>query len=175
MNLKIILPIKKIVVNDKTISIPKLGLKHYNLLNCVKGPDEHLNTILDNICPGLTAAESDIVVIHLLAFNGKLKDEVEKNGFTYKINDIYISQILEHRLDGKTFKFKAPKRYDKLGSIDNILDTYFESIDGNTDKPNFMKLPAFVVKWVDDIVNTVAIPGPNGPIKGILKIMEIFE
>lgn len=40
---------------------------------------------------------------------------------------------------------------------------------------NFMKLPAFVTKWADDLVNTIAIDGPEGPIKGMLNVMEIFE
>ncbi|WWS25273.1 hypothetical protein vBKpnAMK6_00319 [Klebsiella phage vB_Kpn_AM_K6] len=101
MNLNVILPIKKIVINEKTISIPKLGLKHHNLMKDVKGPDENMNLLLDSICPGLTAAESDIVVLHLLAF--------------------------------------------------------------------------FVTKWADDLVNTIAIDGPEGPIKGMLNVMEIFE
>ncbi|QPB08831.1 baseplate hub protein [Klebsiella phage Metamorpho] len=175
MNLNVILPIKKINVNTKTISIPKLGLKHHNIMKDVKGPGENLCLLLDSICPGLSQAESDLVVLHLLAFNGKLKETVIKDGFTYNINDAYICQRLVQRLDGNEFKFRAQERYSTLSTVDDILSTYLESVNGEKVKVDFMKLPAFVVKWADDLVNTIAIPGPNGPIKGILKVMEIFE
>lgn len=175
MNLNVILPIKKIVINEKTISIPKLGLKHHNLMKDVKGPDENMNLLLDSICPGLTAAESDIVVLHLLAFNNRIKETVIKDGFTYDLNKVYICQRLTQRLDGKEFKFRAPPRYSKLGSVDSILSEFLESVDGKPMDINFMKLPAFVTKWADDLVNTIAIDGPEGPIKGMLNVMEIFE
>lgn len=175
MNLNVILPIKKITINGKAISIPKLGLKHHNLMKEVKGPDENMNILLDSICPGLSAAESDIVVLQLLSFNNKLKETVIKDGFTYDLDKVYICQRLTQRLDGKEFKFRAPPRYSKLGSVDSILSEFLESVDGEKTEINFMKLPAFVVKWADDLVNTIAIDGPNGPIKGMLNVMEIFE
>lgn len=175
MNLNVILPIKKITVNGKQISIPKLGLKHHNIMKDVKGPDENMSLLLDSICPGLTAAESDIVVLQLLAFNNKLKESVVKDGFEYKLSDVYICQRLTQRLAGVEFKFRAPERYSKLGTIDYILSSHLETVDGKVEDINFMELPAYVIKWADDLVNTVAINGPNGPIKGLLKVMEIFE
>lgn len=175
MNLNVILPIKKITIDGIEISLPKLGLKHHNLMKEVKMPDENLAILLDSIKPGLDAVQSDIVLLQLLAFNGKIKEEAEKDGFTYRLSDVYGCRILTHRLNGQEYKFNAPERFSKFGSADAILDKYFSSVDGRTEKPDFMKLPAFVIKWVDGIVNTVAIPGPNGPIKGIGNIIGLFE
>lgn len=175
MNLKVILPIKKITIDGMEIILPKLGLKHHNLMKEVKMPDENLAILLDSIKPGLNSYQSDIVLLQLLAFNGKLKDEVTKNGFTYKLSDVYVCQRLTQRLSGKEFKFRAPERFAQFGSADSILSEYFVSVDGSTEKPDFMELPAFVIKWVDDIVQTVAINGPDGPIKGMAKVMGIFE
>ncbi|AZV00923.1 baseplate hub distal subunit [Escherichia phage vB_EcoM_005] len=93
---------------------------------------------MDSICKGLSAAETDFAALHLLEFNGRLKEKVTKDGFTYNLNDLYICQRLEFQFQGKTFK-------------------------------------AFVATWADDITSTVAIPGPNGPIKGLLKIMDILN
>lgn len=36
-------------------------------------------------------------------------------------------------------------------------------------------MPAFVLKWANDIFTTLAIPGPNGPITGIGNIIGLFE
>lgn len=175
MNLKVILPIKKITIDGIEIVLPKLGLKHHNLMKDVKMPDENLSILLDSIKPGLNAYQSDIVLLQLMSFNGKLKDEVVKDGFTYRLEDVYVSQVLTQRLSGKEFKFRAPERFSKFGSADAILSKYFVSVDGDTEKPDFMNLPAFVIKWVDDIVQTVSINGPDGPIKGMANILGIFE
>lgn len=173
MNLNVILPVKKINLNGLEIVLPKLGLKHHNLMKDVKMPDENLAILLDSIKPGLDAVQSDYVILHLLAFNGKLKEQVEKNGFLYKLSDVYTCQQLTHRLSGQEFNFRAPERFAKFGPVDSILSEYY--VPKGTEKPDFMKFPAFVIKWVDSIVNTIAINGPNGPIKGMAKVMEIFE
>ena len=67
MNLNLILPLKKVVlpISNKEVSIPKMGLKHYNILKDVKGPDENLKLLIDSICPNLSPAEVDFVSIHL--------------------------------------------------------------------------------------------------------------
>jgi hypothetical protein len=175
MNLNLILPLKKIKLRDKEISIPKLGLKHHNLIKDVRDMSENMGILLDSICPGLTAAESDIVSLHLLEFNGKIKAESIKDGFTYKLNDIYICQRLEFQFQGNTFYFRAPERYETFTTIDKMLDACFIKVNESTEKPNFLEMPAFVMKWADDITNTIAIPGPQGPIKGTAKILGLFE
>ena len=97
---------KTIQVNQKEIKIPKLGLKHHNMLKEVKSPEENLSLLINSIHPGLTPAEID---------------------------------------------------YGKKEDVD------------------FMKMPAFVTKWADDISSTVAVSGPNGDIRGVAKIIGIFE
>ncbi|QQG32160.1 baseplate hub [Citrobacter phage CkP1] len=175
MNLNLILPIKKIQVNGKNISIPKLGLKHHNLIKDIRDLSENMGLLLDSIHPGLTAAESDIVCLHLLEFNGKLKSKVIKDEFEYNINDIYICQRLEFQYSGNTFYFRAPHRYETFTTIDKMLSECFIKTNDSEEVPNFLKMPAFVSKWADDITNTIAIPGPHGPIKGVSQILGIFE
>lgn len=171
MNLKLILPTKKIQLGDKEIHIPKLGLKHHNLIKNEPNPYAALRKIMQSIFPNLTAAESDFVSLHLLEFNGKLKDKREINGFTYKLDDVYICQRLEFSYQGKTFKFRSNKPYEEFGPVDNLLETLYLG----EDVPDFLDMPAFVAKWADDITSTLAIPGPNGPVKGLLKIMELLN
>lgn len=162
-------------LNGKQLKLPKLGLKHHKLVSGDVGIDENLKAILKSIHPDLTAAESDMVCIHLLAFNSRLKDEVVKDGFTYRIDDIYISQRLEQQFSGNTFKFRSNKPFEQFSSVDNILNECFVEVNGSKEVPNFMGMPAFVAKWAEDIINTISIKGPYGPIKGIGEIMELFK
>lgn len=171
MNLKLILPIKKITLNDKTISIPKLGLKHHNLVKDEEDPIKALRIIMRSINPDLNAAETDFVSLHLLEFNGKLKSEVQKDGFTYRLADVYISQRLVFQYGGKEYKFRSHTPFENFGPVDQVLENLYEG----DDVPDFLDMPAFVSKWADDITSTVAIPGPNGPIKGIALIMDLLN
>lgn len=129
---------------------------------------------MDSICPNLTAAETDFVSIHLLSFNSQIQDSVTKDGFNYHIKDMYICQRLEHQFGGNTFYFRSNKPFEQFGPVDDVLSSCFLKVNDSTECPDFMDMPAFVTKWADDITSTIAIPGPNGPIKGILKIMELF-
>ncbi|AFU64132.1 baseplate hub distal subunit [Salmonella phage STML-198] len=175
MNLNLILPIKKIKCNNKEISIPKLGLKHHHLIKEVRDLSENMGILLDSIHPGLTAAESDLVCLHLLEFNGKLKSTVMKDGFTYNINDIYICQRLEFQYQGITFYFRSPDRYEVFTTVDKMLSSCFIKTNLSDEAPDFLRMPAFVSKWADDITNMIAIPGPHEPIKGTSKILGLFE
>ena len=56
-----------------------------------------------------------------------------------------------------------------------MLSKCLKSVDGKKENVDFMKMPAFVTKWADDISSTVAINGPNGDIRGVAKIIGIFE
>lgn len=171
MNLKLILPIKKITLGDKEISIPKLGLKHQKLVKDEKDPYKALHVLMNSIYKDLSAAETDFAALHLLEFNGRLKSKVTKDGFTYNLNDLYICQRLEFRFQGKTFKFKSHEPFQTFGPVDSVL----QSLYLGDDVPDFLDMPAFVATWADDITSTIAIPGPNGPIKGLLKIMDILN
>lgn len=179
MNLNLIIPLKKIVLpSGKEVSIPKLGLKHYNILKDVKDINENMQLLTDSICPGLSSAEQDLVSLHLLEFNGKIKSKAERNGHTYHINDVYISQRLEFQYQGNTFYFKAPNKYEEFGTVDTLLNKCLvkvtDSAGNESEIPNFLKMPAFVVKWADDITNTLSIKGPDN-IKGISDIIGLFQ
>lgn len=172
MNLNLILPLKKIILpSGKEVSIPKLGLKHYNMLKEVKGPDENLDLLINSICPGLTSPEVDLVCIHILEFNGKLKSKVEKDGATFDIKDIRITQKLEFQYQGHEFKFRAPGKFEQFATISHLLRECYlgqEPID-------FMKMPAFIISWAEDISTTISIQGPQGDIKGLSNILRLFE
>lgn len=175
MSLKIVLPLKKIVLNGKEITIPKLGLKHHALMQEVKSPEEHIEILVNSIRKDLSAAEANIVLLHVLEFNSKIKDTVIKDGFTYKISDVYICQRLEHQFSGYNFVFRAPTQFEKFSTPDDVLKTCFLRVNDSEVVPDFMDMPAFVYSWADDITTNVAIKGPYGPIKGLAKILEIFE
>lgn len=166
---------KTIQVNQKEIKIPKLGLKHHNMLKEVKSPEENLSLLINSIHPGLTPAEIDYVSIHLLEFNGKIKSKVVKDDFEYDLSTLRIVQRLEFQFAGHTFKFRAPKQFEGFGGVDKMLSKCLETVDGKKEDVDFMKMPAFVTKWADDISSTIAVSGPNGDIRGVAKIIGIFE
>lgn len=177
MNLNLILPLKKVVlpISNKEVSIPKMGLKHYNILKDVKGPDENLKLLIDSICPNLSPAEVDFVSIHLLEFNGKIKSRKEIDGYTYDINDVYVCQRLEFQYQGNTFYFRAPGKFEQFLTVSDMLSKCLLKVNDEVKEINFLEMPAFVLKWANDIFTTLAIPGPNGPITGIGNIIGLFE
>lgn len=177
MNLKLILPLKriKLPISQKEVSIPKMGLKHYNLLKDVKGPDENLKILTDSICPNLEPAEVDFVSLHLLEFNGKIKSTKTIQGYEYNLQDVYVCQRLEFQYHGKTFTFRAPDKFELFSTVDDMLSKCLLHINGEVQEVNFLEMPAFVLKWANDISTTLAIPGPNGPIKGISELIGLFE
>lgn len=175
MNLNLVLPMKKVMVNHKEIKIPKLGLKHHNLLKEVKSPQENFRLLIDSICPGLTAAEADVVSLHLLEFNGKIKDKVIKDDFEYSLSTLRITQRLEFQYAGHVFKFRAPEHFESFGGVDKMLSKCLISVDDKETEVDFMRMPAFVKKWADDISSTVSITGPHGDVRGIANIIGIFE
>lgn len=158
-------------MKGKTVSLPKLGLKHHNMVKDEKNPLVALKTIMNSIHPGLNAAETDFISLHLLEFNNKLKSEVTKDGFIYKLDNVYICQRLEFQFGGKEYKFRSHEPFEQFGPVDDVLKTLYLG----DDIPDFLDMPAFVSKWADDITSTVAIPGPNGPIKGMLQIMDLLN
>lgn len=175
MSLKIVLPLKKIKVNDKEITIPKLGLRHHEILNKVTSPEEHIRALVNSICPNLSSAEANLVLLHVLEFNGKIKDTAVVDGFTYKISDVYICQRLEHQYSGNTFYFRSPTQTETFTTPDDVLKNCFIRVNDSDVVPDFLSLPAFVYTWADDITTNIAIKGPYGPVKGLSKILELFE
>lgn len=171
MNLKMILPMKKVQINGKDITIPKLGIKHHLLVKDLENPLDIIHVIAEDIIPGLTVSEYDMLIIHLLAFNDKLKDSVIYKGEELNIKDIYISQKLEFSYRGKTYKFKEPGRL-LTGTADMILNDCYT---GNQGEVDFLQMPAFVYKWVQDMTNTLSIKTKGGIISGANSIMEIFK
>ena len=175
MSLKIVLPQKKITINDKEITIPKLGLKHHILMKDVKSPEEHIKILSNSIRSDLTSAESNLAVLHVLEFNGKIKETVIKDGFKYSIQDVYICQKLEHSYNGNTFYFRSPDQFENFTTPDDVLAKCFIRVNDSDVIPDFLSLPAFVYNWANEITTNVAIKGPYGPIKGLSRILEIFE
>lgn len=168
---------KTVTINKKEIKIPKLGLKHYNLSKQVTSPDKNMKIIMDSIHPNLSKAERDLVTLHLLEFNNKIKSSVIKDGFEYSLDSVYICQVLKFSYGDLSFKFKSPSFDECFLPVDQMLKACCVSVhkDGNKiEIPDFMELPAFTYKWAEQINLTVAIDGPNGPIKGLTAVLEIF-
>ncbi|QGT55388.1 baseplate hub [Escherichia phage FP43] len=152
-----------------------MGLKHYNLLKDVKGPDENMKILADSICKNMSPADFDFACLHILEFNNKLKSEVEKDGFTYKLDDVYVCQRTEFQFQGNTFYFRPPGKFEQFATISEMLSNCLIKVNDEEKEISFLEMPAFVIKWAEDLSTTIAIPGPNGPIKGIAEIIGLLE
>lgn len=162
--LKFVVPVKKLEINGKHIKIPKMGIKQHRLLKDVRSCDETLKILLDSICPGLNAAESELVMLNLCAFNGKCLEE--KDGL--KLSDVYICTETEFELNGKTFKFKNP-----MYTSDPIIDDAdFLSHHYHDPSVDFHDFPAFIMDWATGLRKTIALDTPEGTIYGGINILD---
>lgn len=171
--LKIIPVTRTIELNDRQIVIPKMGLKHYRMLKDVKGLAENMTELMDSICPGLTAAESEFVIVHLLAHNGRIKDrqEFDFNGqkITIDINDMVLCNKTEFIDGDKTYKFRAPRIGEFfISGLDALQSCTLDNID-------YGNMPAYMLDWADDLTATVKIDTPVGPIHGAINIIGKIE
>lgn len=171
---------KTIEINGKEVKIPKLGLKHYNLIKELKTHEENYKILMESIHKGLSVAEKDLVAVHLMAHNSVIKEKVYKDGFIFNIKDVYITQKLKFEYKDYAFKFKSPKIEDRTSSVDVMLSSCCVSATKGgvkIDIPNFFDdTPAFVYKWAEAICNTVAIKDKDGKeIKGLHDIVELFN
>lgn len=157
------MPQKKIVLNQKEIRIPKLGLKHHVLIKEVREAHENLQILMDSICPGLTKAETEVVMLHTLEFNGRIP--LTKDGIS--LSDIEILTKTDFEFQGKVYKFRAPTFYEKFKTHREVLDTLYIG----DDHPDFGKMPAFVGKWAKQLQETIRL----GSLVGINQIMDHFE
>ncbi|QJT71708.1 baseplate hub distal subunit [Shewanella phage Thanatos-1] len=171
LDLKSIMPIKTVKIGRKTVKIPKLSLRHHKLLNTVRDVDVNMKILIDSIHKGLTPAESLIVCVHLMAFNGRIKNEVTLDGNTFKVDDIFISQKLKFHSGGKDYLFKSPEIFNNLTDAENILTECYlgEPIDFNS-------MPAYVINWARDITTMISVTSDKGlTVGGLAAILELFE
>lgn len=168
MNLNLILPLKKVKINDKILSIPKLGLRHHKLLRDAKSPEETLKIVLDEVDPTLSRSEAKLALYHVLEFNGKLKKSFDYKGKTYSIDDIYILPRPEFTYNGKTYKFREPKIDERFFSAKEVLSTLC------TEDVDFGSMPAFVYKWADELNKSIAIDLSDKVVYGD-DIEELFN
>lgn len=171
MNLKLQTKTKKIIINDTEIIIPTLGLRHYLMTKNIENPVECMEIILKSIHPNLSVAEYDYLIMFLLEFNGKLNSSIEHNNETLYLKDIYISQLTEFQFQGNTFKFNSPPR-GVTGLPDEVLGKYYT---GNQGEIDFLEMPAFVLNWMNQLVDTISIRTKSGKITGSGAIMELFS
>lgn len=168
---------KQVSVNGKDIKIPKLGLRHRMLFDPSKSHEESLKQLLATIHPNLSAAERQLVMVHILAYNERINASKTINGITYSVDDVFISQKLKFEFDDMTFKFKSPTMESLQGPIDLVLRDCCVWVKKGTEKidvPDFMEMPAFVAHWAEQISTMVSFNGPKGLIKGLQDIVEFF-
>ncbi|QPB12410.1 baseplate hub [Providencia phage PSTCR6] len=168
MNLNLILPLKKVTINNKQVSIPKLGLSHYNKLKDPKSPEESIKIIVKDLFRDLSNAESLIALLHLMEFNNQIKGSFEYKGKTYTLNDIVVLPKKTYILDQKEYKFNEPELFQQFFGPKDVLETL--SVDGT----KFGDMPAFVIKWADELTKTIALHLPDKTVYGD-KILELFE
>ncbi|EQA7786668.1 hypothetical protein ACX818_001253 [Acinetobacter baumannii] len=178
INLDILPKCKQITINGKTINVPKLGLKHRLVYKDGQSHEEFMKSLMASIHPNLSMAERDLLTLHLMEYNGKLKNSIEISGESYSIDDVYICQKLKFNYGEFEFKFRSPTLELMDGPLDILLNRCCVSAKYKGEKidvPDFMDLPPFVSKWAEDITNTVALDTKTGKIVGLYKLVELFS
>lgn len=157
------MPQKKIKIKTKEITIPKLGLKHHQLIKEVRDAADNLKILLDSIHPNLTKAEAEIVMLHTAEFNGLIP--LEKDG--YSLNDIQVVAKTEFELNNTVYKFRSPTFFEKFKDYEDTLKKLYIG----EDEPDFKGMPAFLIKWVQQLTDTIVLKDK----KGINEIMDHFD
>lgn len=157
------MPLKKIQIQNKEIKIPKLGLKHHQLIKEVRDAADNLKILMDSICPNMTKAETEIVMLHTAEFNGLIP--LEKDG--YNLNDIQIITKNEFELNGTTYKFRSPTFFEKFDGYEDTLQKLFIG----DEIPDFKEMPAFLIKWATQLTETIVLKDK----KGVNQIMDHFD
>ena len=169
MKLNLILPTKTIELNGKQIKIPKLGLKHHKLVRDPKPGDESLRILIDSIHPGLSGEECEYVLVHLAAFNGRCFENKIVDNFTYSLDTMKIIRKTSFKIQDTEYNFRSPYFGEQFISAKDILEST------SIDELKFGSMPAYVANWSEQIISTIQIDGPNGPIQGCGAILGILE
>lgn len=171
--------VKNIKINDKDIQIPKLSLYHYNMLRDQSNINKSVFQLAQSIHKGLSKAERDLVIIHLLEFNDRLQSSVVVDGFLFELNNIEIIQKLKFEYQEKLYTFRTPTMNEVFNTPEDMLNAcciHVKYKNKKIDIPDFSKMPAFVYKWSEQILTTIGIRGRNGKyIKGIDAVTELFD
>lgn len=178
INLDITPNFKMVNINGKNVKVPKLGLRHRLLVKEELNHEEMTKVLMNSIAPNLSMAERDILTLHLLAYNDRMASTKVVNGFEYNIENVYICQKLKFVLNGFEFKFRSPSFELLKGPADILLKEcciYVKKDGKQVDVPDFMDMPPFVLNWVEQITNKIAIDGPTGQIRGLYEIVELFS
>lgn len=169
---------KLIEINGKEIKIPKMGLQQHAILSTSESLEDGVKKLIKSIHPNLSVAERDLVCLHLLAFNKRIKNEIEIDGKTYSVDDVIICQQLKFNIGDTEYKFKSPTMEIKNPTIDMLLKDCCVSVKTNgikQDIPDFMKMPAYVYKWVEKICNSISLKTHKKEIKGLYDLVELFD
>lgn len=172
--MKIIKQSKSLDVNGRTVQIPKLGLRHYSLFKSPRAADQVVIDLLRSIDENLTGAESEYVLVHLLAYNDRIQSKQTLSGFVVDIDSMYMCNKTKFTLDGVEYTFKAPRLGRVFGSSIDVLNECFRECSTG-DIPDFSVMPARVLNWADDILKTVAIDTPMGTVYGSSNIIGELE
>lgn len=166
---------KTIAVNGKEVKIPKMSLYHYKVLAGKTKPDEVNFELVKSICPGLSRAERDVVLLHTLEYNGKLL--AERNGF--KLDNIEICQQLKFHIGDYSFRFTTPSTEDLFAVPEEVLNISIREsrYKGELiENPDFFNMPAYVKNWLELILTTVKMTSDDGEvISGLDEILEYLD
>ncbi|QBX32877.1 baseplate hub distal subunit [Aeromonas phage Asfd_1] len=165
--LNIIPAVKEITVNGKPVSIPKLGFRQMKLMKDMKedGLNEAIQMLIDSIRPGLTMAEADMVMLHLLAFNKKVKTVETVGGFDVDIDKAYLCGKYEFDLEGHPVYFIPPVLGQTFLTGLDVLEKQFDRERTGFDI-DFEQAPAYVLDWAVEITKTIALDTPHGTVFG---------
>lgn len=158
---------KTVEINGKLIKIPKLGLYHYQIIKDPKNLNKATKELVDTIHKGLSKAERDLVMFHLLDHNGKLKPGAD-------VSKIKIIQQLKFEYNGFLFRFKTPT--EDFSDPIKFLEQNCVSVTKNGQKVDFDfdSLPAYAIYWIDKISTTLGLEQDGKAYTGIGEIMELL-
>lgn len=164
-----IIPTKKLLkVNGREVYIPKLGIRHRQMIDKLnENPVKALSQLLKTIDSKLTNAEAEYVLLHLLVYNGLVPESYDVDGFDYNMNNVYIDVQTKFTLNGKDYKFKQPRyNHNYKDAIDALNKLTLDGIDFNNEQ-------AAVLLWTSKLLGTIAIDTPAGKIKGLNYIIGV--
>lgn len=175
MKLMLNVPKKQITINDKIYYIPKLGLKHFGL---IKNP-EHVSDALSKILKTITTdqlnnSEAEYIILHILEFNNKIKKSVViDDGYEFDIDDVSIPTDRTYMINDKAYHFRKPYKFE---IFDNVVDLLEKTYKGD-DNPDFINLPAYVLKWSDEIRSSLILTSKckRKTLYNLTQIMEVFN
>lgn len=167
MSLKIDIPTKQVMFNDKLFNIPKIGLRYYEKLKNQEDVFSSLDIIIKDIESNPSAAEYEYIMLVLSAYNGFLKYSVDYKGNTYHIENILPIKRRKYYIKETEVIFKDEFISEVLNQYDLLKKL---CVSHNVDE-----LPAYTINWANELINNIKLELCDKTLIGFSEIQEFFR